>query len=189
MNTTFCNNQRIRRYLYFALMLASTVMLFFAGNGALGDHRHYRNKELGTLLQMHIHAKRDFFGGRWFSLVEDYNVAEHGFNCSISKDYGHRSGAERAMTRHATINATLSLHFHGSSCMKPKEWAVLSAEADAFFTFGSLYLVVALVMLAECIAYECECWRIRNHFPAAVPTTEEETKEPSGYGRESAAWI
>jgi hypothetical protein len=80
MNSTVCN-ERIRLYFNFAFILASTIMLFFAGGRALADHHRYRNEELGR-----------------FSLVEDYNVAEHGFNCSISKGYRHRSGAERAMT-------------------------------------------------------------------------------------------
>jgi hypothetical protein len=188
MNSTVCN-ERIRLYLNFAFILASTMMLFFAGGRALADHHRYRNEELGMQLGMHIDAKKEFFGGRRLSLVEDYNVAEHGFNCSISKGYRHRSGAERAMTRHAANHATLSLHYRGSSCMKFKDWEVLSMEADGFFTFGCFYIVVSLVMLAGCIAYERERWRILHHSPAAVPTTEEETKEPPGCHGEPATWV
>jgi hypothetical protein len=189
MNSSVCDYKRIHLYLVFAMMLVSTVINFHSGGRALARHHQYHNEELGKLLHMHIHAKKDFFGARRFSLFEDYNIAEHGFNCSISKDYDHRSGAERAMKRHAAGHATLSLHFHGSSCMKHKDWTRLRAEADDGFTFGSIMLVVALFFLVGCVTYERERCHKRRHFAAIVPTAEEEVKESSSCDDVSATLV
>jgi hypothetical protein len=189
MTSSVCDCKRIHLYLVLTMMLVSTVINFHSGGRTLSRHHQYHNEELGKLLHMHIDAKKNSFGARRFSLIEDYNIIEHGFNCSISKDYGHRSGAERAMTRHAAGHATLNLHFHGSSCIKHKDWTRLRGEADDDFIFGSITLVVALFYLVGCITYEHERCHTRRLFAAVVPTVEEEAKESSSCDDDSATLV
>jgi hypothetical protein len=162
--------EQSERYSNFAVWLIPAIGFFSVGAVKLARQQRYRRQLLGKQVAMHIVAHKDLFGRNWFSLVEEYNIAERGFNCSISNDYNFGGDAAYDMTQHAVGHAHLTLHVYGSSCMKHSVWLALRSDVDDWFSIGWFLLLVALFCLAVCIAHEC-C-RTQRLFEAR---TEEES--------------
>jgi hypothetical protein len=160
-------------YNEFAVWLISAIGFFSVGAVKRARQQRYRHQLLGKQLAMHIVSHKDLFGRSWFSLVEEYNIAGRGLNCSISNDYNFGGDAAYDMTQHAVGHANLILHVHGSSCMKHSVWLALQSNVDDWLSVGWFLLLVASFCLAVCIARECESRRVQRRFEARAVRTEE----------------
>jgi hypothetical protein len=156
------------------LFLILAIVWFSLGAVLITRHQKYHNVATGKLIGIHVEVERDSHGGRYFHLVEKYNIAEKEFNCSIANLYEGRTEAENDMARHVTEHAQRSLHYHGTTCMTVSDWTFHRIAAVSLFIMAS----VALSLIACCVPLAVHEYHMEASEHAPVGATNAERGEP-----------
>jgi hypothetical protein len=197
MSGLACTKLRLFGFACIVLGFTPAALFFTLGGIALSQYQQYQNEATGKQVGLHVDARRDEFGYRYFVLIEEYTIVKEGFNCSVSTKYNSRVEAEEDMVRHAIGHAYLSLHVHDSTCMTNSDWKELRYNGTGMTVGGVCFFLVAACCAAAYIentfVHDCRAHEQlrRNVFAAgqrrALPTAEDSATETSSVSDESSA--
>lgn len=115
------------------LLICAPIVCLALGGYWWSRFERFKHSDTGTLLNLYITPVRDAFGTREFRLMEEYNVVERGFNCTIYNTYMSRETAEEQLVSHAVGHKHLELHIHGQECVSQARWKSYKYAAIGWF--------------------------------------------------------